>query len=40
MSLLIVLPSERALLATRRLDDKADNKTVMHALDSDVFHYC
>ena len=39
MSLLIVLPSERALLATRRLDDKADNKTVMHALDSDVFHY-
>ncbi len=39
MSLLIVLPSEHALLATRRLDDKADNKTVMHALDSDVFHY-
>jgi len=39
MGLLIVLPSERALLATRRLDDKADNKTVMHALDSDVFHY-
>ena len=39
MSLLIILPSERALLATRRLDDKADNKIVMHALDSDVFHY-
>jgi hypothetical protein len=39
MSLLIILPSESALLATRRLDDKADNKTVMHALDSDVFHY-
>jgi len=39
MPLLIVLPSERALLATRRLDDKADKKTVMHALDSDVFHY-
>ncbi len=39
MSLLIVLPSEQALLATRRLDDAADNKTVMHALDSDVFHY-
>ena len=40
MSLLIILPSERALLATRRLDDTADNKTVMHALDSDVFAYC
>ena len=39
MSVLIVLPSERALLATRRLDDKADNKPVMHALDSDVFAY-
>jgi len=39
MSLLIVLPQERALLATRRLDDKADKKRVMHALDSDVFHY-
>jgi hypothetical protein len=39
MNLLIILPSERALLATRRLDDKADNKRVMHALDSDVFHY-
>ncbi len=39
MSLLIVLPSEQALLATRRLDDTADNKTVMQALDSDVFHY-
>lgn len=40
MSLLIILPRERALLATRRLDDTADNKTVMHALDSDVFAYC
>ncbi len=40
MSLLIILPSERALLATRRLDDTADNKTVTHALDSDVFAYC
>ncbi len=40
MSLLIILPREKALLATRRLDDKADNKRVMHALDSDVFHYC
>jgi len=39
MNLLIVLPSERALLATRRLDDKEDKKRVMHALDSDVFHY-
>jgi hypothetical protein len=39
MNLLIILPSEQALLATRRLDDRSDHKTVMHALDSDVFHY-
>jgi hypothetical protein len=39
MGLLIILPSETALLAHRRYEDKDDSHAIMHAIDSDVFHY-
>ncbi len=39
MSLLIILPRERAILSPRRKSDVEDNQAIMHALDSDVFHY-
>ncbi len=39
MSLLIVLPRERAILSKRRAMDVDENEPIMHALDSDVFNY-
>ena len=39
MPLLIVLPRERAILSPRRKQDVEDKQVIMHALDSDVFHY-
>jgi len=40
MGLLIVLPSEWAILHKRRLSDSEENEPIMHAIDSDVFNYC
>ncbi len=40
MSILLILPSETAILSRRRADDPDDKTPIMHALDSDVFHYC
>lgn len=40
MPLLIVLPSEWAILSKRRLSDIEENEPIMHAIDSDVFNYC
>ena len=40
MSILLVLPRESAILSRRRADDPDDKTPIMHALDSDVFHYC
>ena len=39
MPLLIVLPRERTILSPRRKNDVEDKQAIMHALDSDVFHY-
>jgi len=39
MSLLIVLPRERAILSRRRAIDVEKNQPIMHAIDSDVFCY-
>jgi hypothetical protein len=39
MSLLIVLPSEWAILSRRRAIDVEKNQPIMHAIDSDVFSY-
>jgi len=40
MSILLVLPRETAILSRRQADDPDDKAPIMHALDSDVFHYC
>jgi hypothetical protein len=39
MSLLIILPSEWAILSKRRAIDVEKNQPIMHAIDSDVFSY-
>lgn len=40
MSLVIILPSEQALLLKRRPTLVGKNEAILHSLDSDVFYYC
>ena len=40
MALLLILPSEWAILAKRCPDEGEPDAPIMHAIDSDVFNYC